>query len=53
MADYNRDRLGINVIPTDTQTRSEYPSWSNWQDKPIPQSMVVVPDRGNGFIIFN
>jgi hypothetical protein len=38
MADYNRDILGINVIPADTQTRNEYPTWSNWQDKPIPQS---------------
>jgi hypothetical protein len=38
MADYNRDKLGINVIPADTQTRAEYPNWRNWQDKPISQS---------------
>jgi hypothetical protein len=37
-ADYNRDTLGVNVIPADTQSRFEYPSWKNWQDKPIPQS---------------
>ena len=37
-ADYNRDTLGVNVIPVDTQSRNQYPNWSNWQDKPIPQS---------------
>ena len=38
MADYNRDILGVNTIPADTQSRIEYPNWRNWQDKPIPQS---------------
>ena len=38
MADYNRNTFGVNVIPADTQSRVEYPSWKNWQDKPIPQS---------------
>jgi hypothetical protein len=38
MADYNRNILGINAIPVDTQSRVEYPNWKIWQDKPIPQS---------------
>jgi hypothetical protein len=29
MADYNRNILGINAIPADTQSRVEYPSLSN------------------------
>jgi hypothetical protein len=38
VADYNRDKLGLNVIPADTQSREQYSSWLNWQNKPIPQS---------------
>jgi hypothetical protein len=38
MADYNRNTLGVNIIPADTQTRYEYPSWKYWQGRPIPRS---------------
>jgi hypothetical protein len=38
MADYNRNTLGVNVIPADTQSRDTFPSWRNWQHKPVPQS---------------
>jgi hypothetical protein len=38
MADYNRNTLGVNAIPADTQSRDKFPSWANWEHVPIPQS---------------
>jgi hypothetical protein len=35
-ADFWRHKIGVNVIPADTQKKVTYESWSEWQDKPIP-----------------
>ena len=38
-ADFWRYKIGVNVIPADTQKKGTYESWSEWQDKPIPQEL--------------
>ena len=38
-ADFWRHKIGVNVIPADTRKKVTYESWSEWQDKPIPQEL--------------
>ena len=38
-ADFWRYKIGVNVIPADTRKKVTYESWSEWQDKPIPQEL--------------
>jgi hypothetical protein len=38
-ADFWRHKIGVNVIPADTQKKVTYESWSEWQDKPIPEEL--------------
>jgi len=38
-ADFWRHKIGVNVIPADTQKKVTYESWSEWQNKPIPEEL--------------
>jgi hypothetical protein len=38
-ADFWRYHIGVNVIPADTQNKVTYQSWSEWQNKPIPDKL--------------
>lgn len=37
--DFWRYQIGVNVIPADTRRKITYETWSEWQDKPIPQEL--------------
>jgi hypothetical protein len=37
-ADFWRYKIGANVIPADTKNKKINVRWSEWQDKPIPES---------------
>ncbi len=38
-ADYWYYMIGVNVIPADTQNKRTYESWSEWQNKSIPEEV--------------
>ena len=38
-ADFWRYDIGVNVLPADTKNKKPLVSWSEWQDKPIPEQL--------------
>jgi hypothetical protein len=38
-ADYWRYDIGVNVIPADIKNKTIWITWSEWQDKPIPEEL--------------
>lgn len=38
-ADFWRYDIGVNVIPADTVNKKPLVSWTEWQDKPIPEKL--------------
>ena len=38
--DFWRYDIGVNVIPADTANKRPLVSWSEWQDKPIPEEVI-------------
>jgi hypothetical protein len=39
VADFWRYDIGVNVLPADTKNKKPLVSWSEWQDKPIPEQL--------------
>jgi hypothetical protein len=38
-ANFWRYQIGVNVIPSNTENKTTYVKWSEWQDKPIPEEL--------------
>ena len=38
-ADFWRYDIGVNVLPADTMNKKPLVSWSEWQDRPIPEQL--------------
>jgi hypothetical protein len=48
-ADYWRYLIGVNVIPADTQYRQQFPSWLEWQDKPVSEDQHEIWKKRKAF----
>ena len=48
-ADYWRYDIGVNVVPADTKNKTIWITWSEWQDKPIPEELHKQIEVGKCF----
>src|SRR5918995_336900 len=38
-SDFWHYQKGVNIIPADTENKTTYENWTQWQDKPIPDEL--------------